>query len=458
MVVVVAAAGVGAHDVTPVTRGKICSIRRPQLGSSDNGSAVVHDDDDPGNPRRRRRRECYPCRIPSTVVGCLVENGLFLGEDGGATRHGGDQFPSFQDSSEKIYYKDNLAKIPDVNDTGREFYTYRWFLEIPSPIQVVDSARSPSQNERQRFERKDGNGPYHQVRDQFFLQLRGISYRSTIYYQFGDDVDADSDDDEGCINCVVIRETADGMWHRHTVDVTAYAYNNTLHKIFVLVEPPLHPGIASSHCPPPPKPKPPPTPKPLSPHTPSIDGYSNKDDDEPPPPPPCGQGGDHQLAQDAGAMQFAAGWDWSQGIPDRVTGIFDKVELLRVRGGGVRIQDSYLRTTSILCDAGMDDSDDDCIDHDTNQTGALASVETTMSNHLDVPVSGTIWLEVVDRNRRGSGCSNLGAKACREHNDTVMISVNQSVTLAAMETRVHEWNNLTLKGVRLWWPHTMGEP
>jgi hypothetical protein len=40
----------------------------------------------------------------------------------------------------------------------------------------------------------------------------------------------------------------------------------------------------------------------------------------------CGQGGNHQLAQDL-TSQYFAGWDWIAGTPDRNTGLLDDVRL-----------------------------------------------------------------------------------------------------------------------------------
>jgi hypothetical protein len=42
-----------------------------------------------------------------------------------------------------------------------------------------------------------------------------------------------------------------------------------------------------------------------------------------------GQGGDHSLAMDGATMQSAAGWDWVASIPDRNTGLWDRVAIGR---------------------------------------------------------------------------------------------------------------------------------
>lgn len=465
-------ATVTAHDVTRITTGRICSIRDHKKDSrsrSRHSPDLIHHD---GQGHYRRRRQCYPCRIPSTVVSCLVENGVFLVENdpsasGGtnATDQNGvvnRTIPEFEDGVEKMYYKDNLARIPDVNDTRRAFYTYQWFLDIPSSAinhDVVGDSLLPIPIP----------SDHHiiQKADRYFLQFRGISYRSTVYYRYGhgdDDNDGNEDYDGGLpFQTIIIHGTVDGMWRRQTVDVTPYVYNNTLHKIHLVVEPPLHPGIVSARCPPP-------TSlssssssskeQPASDNSAFVVGKSSEDYDSDDQPPPCGQGGDHQLAQDAGAMQFAAGWDWSQGIPDRVTGIFDTVQLLRIRDGGVRIQDSYLRTLSISCGTQHEMDDDYDHDYDSKLTIAVVAVETTLVNSLNVPVTGSICLEVVDdKHIGGSGYRTFQGRSSRDgHDDTVIILRRQSITLDALETRVHEWNNLTLTGVRLWWPHTLGEP
>jgi len=105
-----------------------------------------------------------------------------------------------------------------------------------------------------------------------------------------------------------------GMWRTRVIDVT----NVDLDTIAITTTTPPYPGLVTSNCP-------------VSP---------------PEGAPHCGQGGDHVLARNAGAMQFAAGWDWAQGIPDRVTGLFDKVEI--ITAGEIRVEAGSLRTRSTI--------------------------------------------------------------------------------------------------------------
>jgi mannosylglycoprotein endo-beta-mannosidase len=48
-----------------------------------------------------------------------------------------------------------------------------------------------------------------------------------------------------------------------------------------------------------------------------------------------GQGGDHMIAQDVTA-QYVEGWDWILPVPDRNTGLWDRVELRH--SGPIRLQ------------------------------------------------------------------------------------------------------------------------
>ena len=91
-----------------------------------------------------------------------------------------------------------------------------------------------------------------------------------------------------------------GNWRTREVDVSGM----DLSIITIVTRPPARPGKTSRDCP------------------------SYDDDDDDGDKPNCGQGGDHVLASNAGAMQFAAGWDWCQGVPDRVTGLFGAVALV----------------------------------------------------------------------------------------------------------------------------------
>jgi mannosylglycoprotein endo-beta-mannosidase len=219
------------------------------------------------------------------------------------------------------------------------------------------------------------------------------------------------------------------MWRRHTIDVTPYIQNGTFHRIFLTVEPPLHPGMVSNACP-----KTPPNP----PHSPPTD-------------PPCGQGGDHQMAQDAGAMQFAAGWDWVQGIPDRVTGLFDKVQLLHTQA--VRVQDSYLRTLDAVVFLPESNHISESFTNnekiDQERIDATVLISTTLINNLESTVEGHVCLEIIDEDDSNKQNS---------HGTRIILQRRHSITLNAKETRTQTWPNVTLPHVQLWWPHTLGKP
>jgi mannosylglycoprotein endo-beta-mannosidase len=84
-----------------------------------------------------------------------------------------------------------------------------------------------------------------------------------------------------------------GAFLRHTLDVTAQAEVRGRNNLAVAVYPPDHPGCVELG----------------------------------------GQGGDHMIAQDV-TPQFVEGWDWTCPIPDRNTGLWDKVTAASVEGVG----------------------------------------------------------------------------------------------------------------------------
>ena len=177
-----------------------------------------------------------PARVPGTVLTTLMKNGKFQDPEFGL----------------------NNVLIPDIERVGSDFYTY-WFL--------------------QRFELDNVITGNH-----IWLNFRGINYKSEIYlngHRFN-------------------KQTLEGMFMRHSFDITEYIKKDSINTLAVLVLPPDHVG--------------------------STNG---------------GQGGDGQIARNC-TMQYTPGWDWIQPVKDRNTGIWDEVSVTTT--GDVLIDHPYLVT------------------------------------------------------------------------------------------------------------------
>ena len=177
-----------------------------------------------------------PARVPGTVLTTLMKNGKY-------------QNPEFGLNNELI---------PDIEKVGSDFYTY-WFL--------------------QRFE-IDNVKPGNHI----WLNFRGINYKSDVYLN-GKRVNT---------------QTLEGMFLRHSFDITEYIKTDSINTLAVLVLPPDHVGSANG-----------------------------------------GQGGDGQIARNC-TMQYTPGWDWIQPIKDRNTGIWDEVSVTTT--GDVVLDHPYLVT------------------------------------------------------------------------------------------------------------------
>ena len=104
---------------------------------------------------------------------------------------------------------------------------------------------------------------------QVWLCFRGINYLAEIYLN-GKRI---SDD------------THEGMFLREKYNITSLLNRTGYNRLAVLVEPPVHPGNPNG-----------------------------------------GQGGDGTIGRDV-TMQFTPGWDWTQPVRDRNTGIWDEVTI-----------------------------------------------------------------------------------------------------------------------------------
>ena len=131
-----------------------------------------------------------------------------------------------------------------------------------------------------------------------------------------------------------------------------------------------------------------------------------------------GQGGDGAIARNV-SIQYTAGWDWIQAIPDRNTGIWDKVIIQKT--GAVKITDPHVITLV----PGVRQPDGP-------QQPAIIQVSAQVENAASVPVSGTLQY-------------NLDGKL-----------VVKQVTLKPNSIQQVQLSDYTLKNPKLWWPNGYG--
>lgn len=235
------------------------------------------------------------------------------------------------------FYGMNNAKIPDIYNVGRDYYTY-WF---------VNSFREP----------------FPQGNEQVYLNFRGINYACDIYLN-GHKVNA---------------QRHYGMFLRQSYNVTPLLAKNGENRLAVIVYPP--------------------------------DPVGN---------PNGGQGGDGTIARKV-AIQYPAGWDWIQPIPDRNTGIWDKVTLLETKG--VLLTNPHIIT--LVPGKRFPDA--------KTQDPAIIKASITIENPTDNEVKGEVQYTI---------------------NNQV---VKKEVDLLPKGTRTVHFDDYTLQNPRLWWPNGYGD-
>jgi mannosylglycoprotein endo-beta-mannosidase len=134
-----------------------------------------------------------------------------------------------------------------------------------------------------------------------------------------------------------------------------------------------------------------------------------------------GQGGDGTIARNL-TNQYVAGWDWVQAVPDRNTGIWDKVTI--VQTGGVKMANTHVVTHV----PGKREPDN-------GQAPAVISVSTELENTSP-------YYKV-----KGKLIYNLEGR-----------ELSVPVQIGAGERVWYSFPNLTLPSPRLWWPNGYGRP
>ena len=228
------------------------------------------------SPTFNTSAHCIPATVPGTIFTTLLNNNAFNFTD------------PFLDS--------NLYWAPDINTTGREYYTYFYRTEIET--RAMDNALSGAGGGSASMD-AGGAGGAGGANDQIvWLRLRGINYRAQVY------IDGQLVKEDSTQSTVV-----EGMYRRWNYVVPPSLPTSTTSTIAVLVEPPDFPGSCRVAC------------------------------------PHCGQGGSHELAKST-TMQFSAGWDWIQGTPDRNTGLWDLVII--ESSNIVSFRHSFVETSNIV--------------------------------------------------------------------------------------------------------------
>ena len=155
------------------------------------------------------------------------------------------------------FYAMNNEQIPDLHDAGWNIYTF-WYLKD--------------------FDEKTADGEH------VFLHFRGVNYTFEVYLN----------------GYKVNQDTAQGMFLRHSYEITQMLRPDGRNRLAVLVYPPREPGKGNG-----------------------------------------GQGGDGTIARNV-TNQYVAGWDWIQPVRDRNTGIWDKVFIEKVKQ--VNVYDVHIHT------------------------------------------------------------------------------------------------------------------
>lgn len=241
--------------------------------------------------------------LPTSVNGNLISKTLYSLTDWMPAVVPGTVLTSLL-SNKRIpdpFYGMNNKKIPDIYDVGRDYYTY-WFV-------------------------KDFDEPFPANGEKVWLEFRGINYSAEIF-----------------INGAKVNDKRDqGMYLRHSYDITSLLSKEGHNRLAVIVFPP--------------------------------DPVGN---------PNGGQGGDGTIAHNV-TNQYTAGWDWIQPIHDRNTGIWDKVFIKKTK----QVHVEHTHVVTLVPGKRTPDG---------AQKSATIKVTTEVENPDGVDtVSGTVLLALGDK-------------------------------------------------------------
>jgi len=289
---------------------------------------------------------CLPATVPGTTFNTLLQNNKF----------------NFTDP----FYDSNLYDAPDINQTGRDYYTYFWRTEFTPNV----------------------NGAM------VWLKLRGINYRARV---FVDGAIIPEDETQSI--------AVEGMYRRWNYLLTQPSTNttktSTKHTIAILVEPPDFPGSCRVNC------------------------------------KGCGQGGSHGLAKST-TMQFAAGWDWIRGTPDRNTGIWDRVEI--VSTGTASFRHPFVSVSNIHLEPNVSASLNPSVTLILRgRTASSSPVSRIVRCEISSPTDPSVIIATVSKNITLLKIIGTNPFLC----DKDMVVTLPTINIASPQ---------------LWWPHTHGKP
>jgi mannosylglycoprotein endo-beta-mannosidase len=238
--------------------------------------------------------------------------------------------------------------------------------QVPDPFYGMNNKRIPDIYKTGRdyytyWFIKDFKEPLAIAGNQVYLNLRGVNYSCNVF-----------------LNGHRLNEKLhQGMFLRQTYNITKWLAKNGNNRLAVIVYPPDPAGNPNG-----------------------------------------GQGGDGTIAKNV-SIQYTAGWDWIQPIPDRNTGIWDKVTIEKT--GAVRIIDPHVVT--LVPDVRQTTGP---------QKPAIIQVSAQLQNATAKPVSGFLKY-------------NLDGQP-----------VSKKVTLQPGVTTEVQLSDYSLKNPKLWWPNGYG--
>eukprot|EP00038_Savillea_parva_P009082 m.181113 g.181113 ORF g.181113 m.181113 type:complete len:1092 (+) comp15169_c0_seq1:273-3548(+) len=364
---------------------------------------------------------CVPATVPGTILQSMLKNGAF---------------PDVTDP----YYGELLKTIPDISETGSAFYTWTYRTRIrPSHVLRHGLHQGASGASDRRRHRRTQNGmPNHSVGggddtkteswnsgtttwehfnkrlhplraappgpNRLWLHLRGVSYTATVYI---------NGMAQQPVEAPAGTTRLQGMFHRWSFDLGTVAAmgvdSDSEYIVAIRVEPPTYPGSSCRPC-------------------------------AHPPCTPCGQGGDHQIARNAGMMQMTQGWDWCQATPDRNTGLWDAVTMALTHD--IVMKDPLVATVTLTGVSGE------------HAKSATLAPRILVQNRATTPVSGTVSFSLTLPSN--SNIVNNGDNLTTMNN--AVLSVATTVVLQGLETKDVDVGALVVPNATLWWPHTHGRP
>lgn len=293
-------------------------------------------------------------------------------------------------SQEKVYELNNgwvCKNIDQVSETGQVLskldYTISSWLPaivpgtvlttllnngmVPDPFYGMNNKRISDiyytgRNEYTYWFVKDFKENQPPVGEQVWLHLRGVNYSCEVYFN----------------GIKLNKETHYGMFLRQEYNITKFLAADGYNRLAILVFPPNPVGEPNG-----------------------------------------GQGGDGTIARNV-SHQYVAGWDWIQPIPDRNTGIWDKVFIEKT--GNVKLSNPHIKTLVPGVRVPFQE-----------QQPAIIESSVEIENTSDEPIKGILRLSVSGQ------------------------SVQKEIGMDANSSVEIKLPKLILNNPKLWWPNGYGD-